>query len=515
MLKVAASGKYFHLDFLISLLPFSTTSDMESYFLPFRKNIIGIDQEFRTPYGQKKLVYADWIASGRLYRPIEDKIINQFGPFLGNTHTETSETGTLMTKSYHLAQKKIKQHVNASPEDVIITAGFGMTAVINKLQRILGLKTCGILTHRPCLKDNERPVVFITHMEHHSNHTSWYETMTDVVQIPPGDGLLVDPENLRKELEKYKDRKVKIGSFTACSNVTGVETPYHQMARIMHEYGGLCFVDFAASAPYVDINMHPEDPMESLDAVFFSPHKFLGGPGSSGVLIFDKKLYKHHGPPDQPGGGTVDWTNPWGEYKYIDDIEAREDGGTPGFLQAIRTALAIELKTQMGTDNMRKREKELVDRACRELSSLSGLHLLADNVKERLGIISFYIEDIHFNLLVKLLNDIYGIQVRGGCACAGTYGHYLLDVTYEKSHQITELINSGDLSQKPGWVRISLHPTITDEELDFILGAISEIRKSHSRYSEDYIYNNKTNEFRHYTEPEDKTVYVKDWFDLG
>lgn len=488
---------------------------MESYFKPFRDNIIGIDHHFASPYGEVPLIYADWIASGRLYHPIETKIIDTIGPFVGNTHTETSETGTLMTKAYHLAHKKIKEHVHASPDDVIITAGFGMTAVVNKLQRMLGLKSCGLGSKHDCLEGDERPVIFITHMEHHSNHTSWFETMSDVVQIPPSPDLLIDLGQLRLLLEKYKDRKVKIGSFTACSNVTGIETPYHQMAKLMHEYGGYCFIDFAASAPYVDMNMHPADPMENLDAVFFSPHKFLGGPGSSGVLIFDKHIYKDHRPPDQPGGGTVDWTNPWGEYKYLDDIEAREDGGTPGFLQAIRAALAIELKNKMGTENIRKREEDLLTLAFHEMDRIPDLRLLAENNRNRLGIISFYLQNIHFNLVVKLLNDRFGIQVRGGCACAGTYGHYLLDVSYDKSHLITSLISSGDLSLKPGWIRLSLHPTMTNDELMYVMDAIRQVQKNHKKWEEDYNYNRNTNEFKHKNEPEDKTVLVKDWFDLS
>lgn len=487
---------------------------MENYFKSFRDNIIGIDHHFVSPYGEVPLVYADWIASGRLYRPIESKIIETIGPFVGNTHTETSETGTLMTKAYHLAHKKIKEHVNASPDDVIITAGFGMTSVVNKLQRMLGLKNCGVDFGSDCLEDIDRPVVFITHMEHHSNHTSWFETMCNVIQIPPAKNLLIDLDQFRSLLEKYKSRKVKIGSFTACSNVTGLETPYHQMAKLMHEYDGYCFIDFAASAPYVDINMHPADPAEKLDAIFFSPHKFLGGPGSSGVLIFDKKIYRGHRPPDQPGGGTVDWTNPWGEYKYIDDIEAREDGGTPGFLQAIRAALAIELKNKMGTENIRRRENEMLSIAFQEMDRIPGLRLLAENDRNRLGIISFYLQNIHFNLVVKLLNDKFGIQVRGGCACAGTYGHYLLDVSYDKSHQITSLISSGDFSQKPGWIRLSLHPTMTNIELQYVLDAIRQVQINHKKWGEDYVYNGHINEFRHRNEPGDKTVLVKDWFDL-
>lgn len=486
---------------------------MENYFDKFRENTIGNNLSFKTPNGLHTMVYADWIASGRLYGPIEDKIRDTFGPWVGNTHTETSETGTVMTKAYHYAQKVIKQHVNATDEDVILTTGFGMTAAVVKFQRILGMKQCGRLTGSNCLQDEDKPVVFVTHMEHHSNHTSWFETTADVVQLQPDKDLLIDLDELRSQLEKYKGRKVKIGAFTACSNVTGIETPIHAMAKVMHEYGGYCFVDYAASAPYVDINMHPEDPLEKLDAVMFSPHKFLGGPGSSGVLIFCKSLYTYH-TPDVPGGGTVDWTNPWGEYKYIDDIESREDGGTPGFLQAIRTALAIKLKEQIGTSKMRKREQELVDKAFAELQKIPGLHILAENIQERLGIISLYLENIHFNLIVKLLNDKWGIQVRGGCACAGTYGHFLLDVSHEKSKHITDLINHGDLSQKPGWIRLSLHPIMTNEELDLIIHALREVAEHHEEWAGDYVYNLQTNEFRHRDEPEDKTDVIRPWFEM-
>lgn len=487
---------------------------MEKHFEKFRKHIIGVEQEFETPNMWVKMIYADWIASGRLYRPIEEQISDAFGPFVGNTHTETSVTGTLMTKSYHHAHQLIKKHVNAGKDDVILTAGFGMTAVINKLQRILGLRTCGEITHGDCLKKMEKPVVFVSHMEHHSNHTSWFETIADVVVVPPGEDLLVSLPNLEKELIKYKNRKTKIGSFTACSNVTGIHTPYHQMAAMMHKYGGLCFIDFAASAPYCNIDMHPKKKEEKLDAIFFSPHKFLGGPGSSGVLIFDRHLYKDHMPPDQPGGGTVDWTNRWGEYKYVDDIEAREDGGTPGFLQAIRTALAIQLKEQMGTDKIEKREKQLLKIAFKELSSIPRLHILADHITDRLGVISFYIEGIHYNLIVKILNDRFGIQVRGGCACAGTYGHYLLDVSYEKSRRITDMINIGDLSEKPGWVRLSLHPTMRNKEVLYIMDAIKLVEKLSSRWAKEYNYNQHTNEFQHKKNKIDDMAFISKWFDF-
>lgn len=491
----------------------SLMENLEKYFKSFRNQIIGIEQQFESPYGFQRIVYGDWIASGRLYGPIEEAITKTIGPFVANTHTEASETGTLMTNAYHLAHKLIKKHVNAGPKDVIITAGSGMTTVINKFQRMLGLRICGQLSHRGCLKEADKPVVFITHMEHHSNHTSWFETIADVVVIPPGDDLLVNPENLRHELEKYKHRKLKIGSFTACSNVTGIEVPIHELARIMHEYNGVCLADYAASAPYADINMHPEDPMEKLDAVVFSPHKFLGGPGTSGVLIFDSAFYNSE-VPDNPGGGTVDWTNPWGEYKYIDDIEAREDGGTPGFLQAIRTALCLELKNQMGTENIRRREEELLERLFKGLEKIPNLYILADNVRKRLAVVSFYFTNIHYNLVVKLLSDRFGIQVRGGCACAGTYGHFLLNVDYEHSRMITQKINTGDLSDKPGWIRLSMHPSMTNEEVDIILEALKQIEKNHKDWEKDYYYNPRLNEFRHVNAPEDLSEKVAGWFKL-
>ena len=490
-------------------------ASLEKYFDPFRKNIVGIDVEFDSPYGRKKMLYADWIASGRLYAPIEKKMLEDFGPFVANTHTETSTAGDLMTRSYQYAHKYIKKHVNAGPNDVIITAGFGMTSVVSKLQRILSLKGCGSQFKRDCLKLQNRPVVFVTHMEHHSNHTSWFETIADVVQLNPGPDLLVDLDDLKMQLEIHKDRDFKIGAFTACSNVTGVHTPYHQMAALMHEYGGLCFIDFAASAPYDHIDMHPENPMEKLDAIYFSPHKFLGGPGSSGVLIFDSSMY-HATVPDNPGGGTVDWTNPWGKYRYVDDIEAREDGGTPGFLEAIRAALAIELKEKMGVENILAREDELLKIALAGLRKIPGVKILANNIDHRLGIISFYHEKIHFNLLVRLLNDLYGIQVRGGCACAGTYGHYLLEVSFEKSNEITEKINHGDLSEKPGWVRWSMHPTMLNEEIIFFVEALDSIVNDIKILENDYIYMNRKNEFIHKKELNNNKTdqLIRNWFSL-
>ncbi len=473
---------------------FRIPDNLEDYFQTFRSHVIGINQEFESPYGKKKIVYADWTASGRLYRPIEQKISEIFGPYMANTHTESNITSLMMTGIYNQSKKIIKNHVNANKHDAIILDGFGMTSVINKFQRLLGLKVPGQLKSRLLISEEVRPIVFITHMEHHSNQTSWLETLADVKIVAPQPNGDVDVNHLEELLERYKDRPLKIGSFTACSNVTGVQTSYHQLAKIMHQHGGICCVDFAASAPYVRINMHPEDPLEKLDAIFFSPHKFLGGPGTSGVLVFDSKLYTNQ-VPDHPGGGTVTWTNPWGEHQYYDDIELREDGGTPGILQAIRTALCLNLKEQMGIENILKREKEQLELLFSHINEIPGLHILEDQINDRIGIVSFFIENIHYNLIVRLLNDRYGIQVRGGCSCAGTYGHYLYHIDKIASKQITNKINQGDLSLKPGWVRFSLHPIMTNEEIVLLIKALYEITKNIEEWKKDYIYDTKSNDY--------------------
>ena len=485
--------------------------DLERYFEPFRANIVGHGQTFRSPYGEQRIVYADWTASGRLYRPIEERLLDRVGPFVGNTHSESSATGTAMTLAYHEAQRILKAHVHAGADDVILTSGTGMTAAVNKFQRILGLKAPEGLRSRIHLADAERPVVFVTHMEHHSNHTSWYETLADVEVVPPDEHGVVDLGALDALLDRYAGRPLKIGAFSACSNVTGVFTPIHDLAKRMHRAGGVLFADFAAAAPYVAMDMHPADPEEQLDAVLFSPHKFLGGPGSAGVLIFDRRLY-HNTVPDDAGGGTVAWTNPWGRYAFVSDIEAREDGGTPGFLQTIKAALAVRLKEEMGIARMLEREEIIVPYAMDALERIPGLHLLARGQRHRLAMLSFYVEDIHYNLLVRLLNDRFGVQSRGGCSCAGTYGHYLLNVDPSRSRAITDRIDRGDLSEKPGWVRLSLHPTTTMADIDHCVHAVAEVVAHIGAWSKDYVYSKETNEYAHRSGAGSAPAMVRDWF---
>ncbi len=484
---------------------------LEQYFDKFRKNIVGIDQKFQSPCGEKDIIYADWTASGRLYRPIEEKILNDFGPFVANTHTETSITGSAMTMAYHKARDIIKKHVNANDDDILITEGTGMTGIINKFQRILGIRIPDNLKEYFNIPDELKPVVFITHMEHHSNQTSWLETIADVEIIPYDETGLVEYSQLQVLLDKYKERVLKIASVTACSNVTGIEIDYFKIAKIMHQNEGVCFVDFACSAPYVEVDMHPKEKDAYLDAIFFSPHKFLGGPGTSGVLLFNKNLYNNM-VPDNPGGGTVMWTNPWGEHYYLDDIELREDGGTPGFLQAIRIALSIQLKEEMGTKNIRKREDEINKIIFKRLKEVKNLRILAKQHEERMGVFSFYINDLHFNLGVKLLNDKFGIQTRGGCSCAGTYGHFLLHVDQQTSHDLVEKLEDGCLLDKPGWIRMSIHPTTTNKEVDFICDSIIALADNFKNWEKDYNYNKETNEFERISFKSIENDLVRGWF---
>src|SRR5882762_2146198 len=359
---------------------------LENYFEPFRENTIGRGHRFRFPSGQKEIIYADWTASARGYRPIESCLQNEVIPFFANTHTQTTTTGMLMTQAYEEAKAIVKEHVHANKNDVLIFCGSGMTSAVNKLQRLLGIRMpergMEYTLDGKSLRINEtlRPVVFVTCMEHHSNHISWLESIATVEIIAQTEDGNVDLENLKKLLLKYKSRKNKIAAVTACSNVTGIQTPYHEIAKLIHAHNGLCFVDFAGAAPYVRMDMHPEEGDACLDAIYFSMHKFLGGPGTPGVLIFNRVIYNNV-VPDHPGGGTIIYSNPWKVRKYVTDIELREDGGTPPVLQGIKAAMCIRLKEAMGVKNILRREEELLKIAFSRLSGMANVTVLQGNAR--------------------------------------------------------------------------------------------------------------------------------------
>ncbi len=418
-------------------------------------------------------IYADWTASGRLYRPIEQRVTEIAGSLMANTHTEDSFTGREMTRWVHEANNIIKRHVNANTGDVLIHAGNGMTGALAKFIRMLGLWTHENYRSVVLQSLSQRPLVYITHREHHSNQTMWLESLAEVRIIPALAGDEIDLKWLAEDLEKEQDRTVKFASVTAASNVTGIVSPYREIAKIMHDHQGWCFVDFAASAPYVNIDMHPAE-NEWLDAIYFSPHKFLGGPGTQGILVFNSALYKNK-VPEQPGGGTVVWTNPWGEHRFVADIEQRESGGTPGILQTIKTALAIQLKEEMGTERMLVRENELNRVMFSRLRAMPNIKILSPQHDRRLSIFSIVFKNLDYRRAVNILSDEFNIETRGGCACAGTYGHHLLGIDYCTSHSITEQLDDDHQENKPGWVRVSLHPSMTVEQVEKIADAIAAV----------------------------------------
>ncbi|UPK69826.1 aminotransferase class V-fold PLP-dependent enzyme [Chitinophaga filiformis] len=500
-------------------LPLNRESRLEDYFSSYRMHIIGSQQHFESPFGVRRIIYADWTASGRCYGPIEDYIRREILPFVGNTHTGTTVTGSSMSKAYEEAKRIIKKHVNAGSDDVLIFCGSGMTAAVHKLQRIMGMRVperIAAYTGKewpPC-DEALKPVVFVTAMEHHSNQTSWLETIADVAVIRMGEDGNVDMAHFGSLLEQHKHRVYKIAAVTACSNVTGIRTDYHGIAKLIHAYGGWCFVDFACAAPYCEMDMHPGENDAYLDAIYFSPHKLLGGPGTPGILIFNKHLYNNK-IPDQPGGGALKYTNPWGLREYVANIEQREDSGTPPFLQGIKAAMCIRLKEEMGISNMLKREEELLATIFNRLPDMKYVQVLQANVTKRLGVVSFIVTGVHYNLITRLLNDRFGIQTRGGCSCAGTYGHVLLDVDKARSYAILDAIRSGDLSCKPGWVRLSIHPTMTNAEINFILDAIEITVANIHEWEKDYYYDHNSNEYFFKGEADGVGRKISEWFDVG
>ncbi|MBU2914612.1 aminotransferase class V-fold PLP-dependent enzyme [Reichenbachiella agariperforans] len=478
-----------------------TTTLTQMIFDEIRKNIVGWDQCFDTAYGRQQMIYADWVAGGRLYRPIEDIMVEQVGPWVANTHSYSNRTGSQMTAAYQDARKHIKSHVGAKDTDILVTTGSGMTGAVHRLIQIMKLDQL-----------DEQPVILMSHMEHHSHQVAWIAAGAEVVIVAPNDQAEIDLSQWESALKNYEGCKTLIGAFTAGSNVTGILTPVHALARLIHRYGGQCFVDYAATAPYVEMNMHPSHEEEKLDAIYFSPHKFLGGPGACGVLLMDEKLY--HGVSSVPGGGNVTWTKPAGGYGISTDPETKEDGGTPAFLQTIRAALAIRLKEKMDVKRIEAREKELLKDAISGLQAITGVQIIGGLTAERIGVVSFNLLGIHYNAVVRMLNDRFGVQVRGGWACASTYVHYLFGIDQKQSDVMTGQIDQRNLTDKPGFVRLSLHPTMTDQELAKVLEGVAYIATHKETLIQDYVYDQKTNDFALKGSEAVDQQQVDSWFKL-
>lgn len=457
-----------------------------------RNELIGNDAKLQTPYGKRLLTYADYTASGRTVAFIEKHLI-QLQSYYANSHTEDSYTGKAMTTLLHEAMSRMKRIMNAS-EDYLIPVGTGSTGAIQKFAEILGVyKPPGLSRYIAMEEDQEMPVVFIGPYEHHSNDLIWRESLAEVVTIgldPDGD---LDLEALEQKLSSPEyDGRLKIGSFSAASNVTGLVTPLYQVAQILHDHGAYACFDFAASGPYVEIDMNHGD-RSWFDAVYLSPHKFLGGPGACGLLLINRRLYHDELAPTVAGGGTVDYVSPTA-YDFTKDVETREMAGTPGILQILKACLAFELKDTIGLDAIMDLEKKYTEKAFNLLSQDSRISILGPQEPERrIGIFSFNIryQDgyLHHRFVARLLNDLFGIQSRAGCACAGPYGHALLGIDDDISQEYRGFIEEGVTALKPGWVRVNFHYIMTDAQVNFICNAILFIAEFGYLFLQDYTLN--------------------------
>ncbi|MEX1178565.1 MAG: aminotransferase class V-fold PLP-dependent enzyme, partial [Nitriliruptor sp.] len=475
-----------------------------------RREVIGDDEIVDGPYGPRRVVYADYTASGRALGFVEDAIRDLVLPRYANTHSETSGTGRQTTRFREDARALIGAAVGADPDDhVVLFCGSGSTGAIDRMVQVLGLRVPAVLEDRhgwaAGLPEDQRPVVFIGPYEHHSNELPWRESIADVITIPEdGDGH-VDLAALETALLATADRPLRIGSFSAASNVTGILTDVRAVSALLHRHGALAFWDYAAAGPYVDIDVSAsgagsEGDLDHLDAVFLSPHKFVGGPGTPGLLVARRTLFTNR-VPGVPGGGTVAYVNAV-EHRYHERIELREEGGTPDIIGSVRAGLAFAVKDAVGTELIAARERALVRFAVGAFEEEANLEVLGSHTAERLSIVSFVVRHgpgryLHHDLVVAILNDLFGVQARGGCSCAGPYGHRLLGIDLDRSHRFEEVLATGCEGIKPGWIRLNFTWSVTDEVARFLVDAVRLVARDGWRLLDDYRFELATGRWTH------------------
>ncbi|HYK69951.1 MAG TPA: aminotransferase class V-fold PLP-dependent enzyme [Streptosporangiaceae bacterium] len=470
-----------------------------------RAGIIGEGQLMEGPFGPRRVTYADYTASGRSLDFLEDFIRETVLPLYANTHTESSGTGLQTSRLRESARRLIHAAVGGTEDDLVIFCGSGATAAVNKLVGILELRVPAGLDERyrvtTQLAAEQRPIVFVGPYEHHSNELPWRESIADVVVIgEDGDGH-IDVTDLAQQLDRFADRPLRIGSFSAASNVTGILSDSGAIASLLHDRGALSFWDYAAAGPYVPVRMRPSTPggLDYKDAVFLSPHKFPGGPQTPGVLVVRRDLVRN-AVPTVPGGGTVAFVDPAG-HRYLDDQVAREEGGTPAIVESIRAGLVFGLKQAVGTDLIAAREEQLWRYVLGRWVAKSGIEVLGNPRAARLSIASFRIRHgaqyLHHNFVVAVLNDLFGIQARGGCSCAGPYGHRLLAIGEARSHAFRNEIGHGCDGIKPGWARVNLNYFFSAAQADYIAAAVELIAADGYRLLPQYRFDPHTGLWRH------------------
>ena len=473
-----------------------------------RSSIVGYHQPFSGPFGEKLSVYADWVASGRTTTLIEREIENRVLPTYGNTHTESSYTGRRSTLLREDARRIIKKSIGADDRDALIFTGSGSTAAVNKLIEILNLRIPNDLAETYQLTNsipaNARPLVIVGPFEHHSNELPWRETIADVVSVPEGGDGRVCLDGLRQVLQRYRQRPMKIGSFSAASNVTGILSDVRGVTSVLHEHGALAFWDFATAAPYVELRISPSDPADfeqyAIDAAFISTHKFIGGPGTPGILVAKKALMKNT-VPATPGGGTIRFVTR-SSHEYSEHPEEREEGGTPDVVGSIRAGLVFLMRDQVSVETIGTREREFARLAVQRLDRNPKIWVLGNLETPRLPIVSFLIrhgeEFLHWNFVVALLNDLFGIQSRGGCSCAGPYGHALFGINDMQSAAFVQEVSRSGEGIKPGWCRISFNYFTSEAEVDYVLEAIELIADYGHRLIDDYVFDPKSGRWTHH-----------------